>query len=69
MSGTILVVWLLVGFNTLVVAGYVYRRARNKPPLLGPVSVVTQGGFVAVNCMFLFQEEAQHYVNWLTTLY
>ena len=69
MSGGILVIWLLVGFNILVVGGYVYRRARNKKPLGGPISVLTQSAFVAVNCLFLFQEEAQRYVNWLTALY
>jgi hypothetical protein len=41
----------------------------DKPPLPRSLSYLVQGVFVAVNCLFLFQDEAQRYLNWLTGTY
>ncbi len=69
MSGSVPVFWVLMAINAVFVAAYLYRRAREKPPMLGPVSYLAQGVFVAVNCLFFFMEDTQRYLNWLTGLY
>jgi hypothetical protein len=69
MSGSVPVFWVLVCFNVLAIGTYAYRRTREKPPLSGPLSYLAQGVFVAVNCLFFFQDDAQRYLNWLTGAY
>ena len=69
MSGGIPVFWVLVAFNVLFVGAYLYRRAGEKRPMPGPLSYLAQGLFVAVNCLFFFQDDAQRYLNWLTGIY
>ncbi len=69
MSGGVPVFWVLVGFNAVFLGVFFYRRSRNKPPLPGSLSLLAQGIFVAVNCLFFFQEDAQRYFNWLTGVY
>jgi hypothetical protein len=69
MSGGIPVFWVLITINAIIVAAYLYRRAREKRPLPGPLSYLAQGVFVAVNCLFFFMDDAQRYLNWLTGIY
>jgi len=69
MSGGIPVFWVLVAINALFVGVYLNRRIRGLAPLPAPLSLIAQGLFVAVNCLFLFQEDAQRYLNWLTGAY
>jgi hypothetical protein len=69
MSGSVSVFWLIIGFNALLIGAYFYRRMSDKPPLPRSLSYLVQGVFVAVNCLFLFQDEAQRYLNWLTGTY
>jgi hypothetical protein len=69
MSGSVPVIWILVGINALFLCAYFYRRIRTRPPLPRSFSLLTQGVLVAVNCLFLFQDDAQRYVNWLTGAY
>ena len=65
MSGSIPVFWVLVAFNVLFVGSYVVRKIMDRPPLPDTISYLAQGVFVAVNCLFLFQDEAQRYLNLL----
>ena len=69
MSGSVPVLWILVGFNALFLVAFLYRRIRSRPPLPRSLSYLAQGVFVAVNCLFFFQDDAQRYLNWLTGTY
>ena len=65
MSGSVPVIWVLLGFNAVFLGVFVYRRVTGRPPLAGPVAFLSQGIFVAVTCLFFFQEDAQQLLNWL----
>jgi hypothetical protein len=69
MSGSIPVFWVLVGLNVLFVVTFLFRRFREMGPLPAPLSYLAQGLFVALNCLFFFQDDAQRYLNWLTGVY
>ena len=69
MSGSIPVFWLLAGFNALFLGAFLYRRLRSRPQLPRSLSYMAQSVFVAVNCLFFFQDDAQRYFNWLTGTY
>jgi hypothetical protein len=69
MSGSVPVLWILVGFNALFLLAFFYRRIRSRPPLTRSLSYLAQGVFIAVNCLFLFQDDVQRYFNWLTGAY
>jgi hypothetical protein len=68
MSGNVPVFWVLVGFNAIFLGIFVFRRVAGMPPLAGPLALLSQGIFVAVTCLFFFQEEAQQLLNWLIGL-
>jgi hypothetical protein len=65
MSGPVPVIWVLIGFNAVFIGVFVFRRVTGRPPLAGPLALLSQGLFVAVTCLFFFQEDAQQLLNWL----
>jgi hypothetical protein len=63
------VIWLLVGFNGLFLAVFVYRRIAESPQLPGALSFIAQSGFIAINCLILFPEEVSFYLDRLMRLF
>lgn len=63
MPGSVPVIWVLLGFYAVFLGAFVYRRVTGSPPIAGPLALLSQGIFVAVTCLFFFQEEAQQLLN------
>jgi hypothetical protein len=60
---------ILLAFNAIFLAVFAYRRIREWPPLPGPLAVMAQVTFIAVNCTILFPEEAAFYAGSLMRLF
>ena len=54
---------ILLAFNAVFLAVFVYRRIRGSPPLPGPIAVVAQVTFIAANCTILFPDEVAYYLD------
>lgn len=54
---------ILLAFNAVFLAVFVYRRIRESPPLPGPLAVLVQITLIAANCTILFPEEVNYYAG------
>ena len=60
---------ILLAFDAMFLAVFVYRRIRESPPLPGPLSILVQITFIAANCTILFPDEVAYYVGRLMRLF